>query len=387
MRKKRGKKREEKKEVKKGLSTVLVMLILILVSISAVSIVWVVVKNVLQSESEHVSIGQFVLNAQIMNVYFDNNSNDVNLTVKRNQGEGEFDTLRFVFYDGQSYEIVTQAVSLDELEERQFSIHLNDLTVSHLASISMVPILNQNGKEDIGNTLDEYTVREETNLSFTTSWGDLVLWLKCDDDLSDSRAIDSSRYNHSGNCSGTTCPSYLPTGGPDGSGAYDFNGIDDQLKVFDTGDVLDLNASGTISVWVWVNEIPASTYTALAIKRFGDYSRPYNLYLNPAEMVYFTLGNSTTLNSNSDSVTYSTSLKDGSWHHVVGVWNYTNLSLYVDGIKRNEKARTVGDLEINNEALWIGRRTGYFNGTIDALRIYNRSLSLSEIQNLYNNKI
>jgi len=150
----------------RGLSTIVVTLIIILVSLVAVGIIWIVVRNVIQRGSEGIQMGQFTLDAKIKNVNLENISNNVNLTVKRNPGEGAFTGLKFIFYDGRNSEVITQTVSLNELEERGFNFHLNILNVSQLVSISIVPILNVNGKETIGNVLDKYTVRGSEQYQF-----------------------------------------------------------------------------------------------------------------------------------------------------------------------------------------------------------------------------
>jgi len=143
---------------KRGLSTIVVTLIIILISLVAVGIIWVVVRNVIQTGTEQVALGQFTLDAKIKDVGTDNSSNNVTLTVRRNAGAGEFSKINFVFSDGKDSEVITEAVSLNQLEERRFILHLIKLNVSKLISISIVPILNQNGKDIIGNVLDKYTI-------------------------------------------------------------------------------------------------------------------------------------------------------------------------------------------------------------------------------------
>lgn len=142
----------------KGLSTIVVTLIIILISLVAVGIIWVVVRNVIQTGTEEMALGQFTLDAKIKDVSTYNSSNNVTLTVRRNAGAGEFTKINFLFSDGRDSEVITETVSLSQLEERRFYFHLTKLNVSKLISISIVPVLNQNGKEIIGNVLDKYTV-------------------------------------------------------------------------------------------------------------------------------------------------------------------------------------------------------------------------------------
>jgi hypothetical protein len=74
------------------------------------------------------------------------------------------------------------------------------------------------------------------------------------------------------------------------------------------------------------------------------------------------------------------------WYFIVEVWNDGNAQVYVNGIKIGE---TSGGIPVvrNSEPLEIGRdqpgALEYMIGTIDDIRIYNRALSESEIQELY----
>ncbi|MGD8413421.1 MAG: LamG domain-containing protein [Candidatus Latescibacterota bacterium] len=88
----------------------------------------------------------------------------------------------------------------------------------------------------------------------------------------------------------------------------------------------------------------------------------------------------------------STTIRDGSWHHIVALRNATIARFYFDGVQ-------IGDgLSINGNkttvaAIIVGQeqdsRAGGFDrgqswaGDLDNLRIYDRALSSSEIQQLY----
>ena len=85
-------------------------------------------------------------------------------------------------------------------------------------------------------------------------------------------------------------------------------------------------------------------------------------------------------------------LNDGNWHHVVGIKNGTTLVMYGDAIIGSTATLSVGSSKIDNPSpICIGIRCGLtavtdFNGTVDEIRIYNRSLSASEVQELYLSK-
>ena len=60
---------------------------------------------------------------------------------------------------------------------------------------------------------------------------------------------------------------------------------------------------------------------------------------------------------------------------------------YVDGSLQNTSSYAVGNGLSNTNNFVIGAASplgGYFNETIDDVRIYNRALSATEIKNLYN---
>jgi hypothetical protein len=75
------------------------------------------------------------------------------------------------------------------------------------------------------------------------------------------------------------------------------------------------------------------------------------------------------------------------WHHVVATVSGTNGWVYLDG--GLDGSGIVGNIPVNTLDVYIGlahpgRGSGFwFNGHIDDVRIYNRALSASEVQQLY----
>jgi len=71
------------------------------------------------------------------------------------------------------------------------------------------------------------------------------------------------------------------------------------------------------------------------------------------------------------------------WHYVVGTWNGTNQSLWVDGVMK--ASMTCTGIQFDNVSVKIGGGASgrYFNGTIDEVKIYNRALSAAEILSEY----
>lgn len=75
-------------------------------------------------------------------------------------------------------------------------------------------------------------------------------------------------------------------------------------------------------------------------------------------------------------------LRTGSWHHVAATWNSSDnlISLYRDGVLQDTSSTTIpGMTVLDKGALFIGR---YYNGDIDDVIIFNRALTVSEVQQL-----
>jgi len=84
-----------------------------------------------------------------------------------------------------------------------------------------------------------------------------------------------------------------------------------------------------------------------------------------------------------------TSVVDNKWHLLVGKYDGSTVSVYVDGKFENSSNFNHG-IGSNNSELIIGNDPDcpnrFFNGIIDDIRIYNRALSEEEIKVLYKKK-
>ncbi len=93
-------------------------------------------------------------------------------------------------------------------------------------------------------------------------------------------------------------------------------------------------------------------------------------------------GVSYTLNS-------SVPVNDNAWHHVVATYDNSTMKLYVDGVLQNSASYGFGSLPTNSFPVQLGKPydsanpNGYFNGMMDEVAIYNRSLNASEISQMY----
>ena len=158
--------------------------------------------------------------------------------------------------------------------------------------------------------------------------------------------------------------------------ALSFNGIDDQVVVTDSAS-LDLTNGMTVSAWVY--PLALNGWGTVVMKETSD-DLAYALYADngssrPAG--YVKIGGSTY------SVTGNSSLALNLWTHLALTYDGTTLRLFVDGVEQDNRALT-GSIEVSSQPLRIGGNTVWstedFNGRLDEVRVFNRALSLAELQ-------
>ena len=85
---------------------------------------------------------------------------------------------------------------------------------------------------------------------------------------------------------------------------------------------------------------------------------------------------------------YPANFQKNMWYHVAVTYDGSNIRMYVNGT--NVKTDPYSDgLFVSTENVYIGAKDStspglFFNGSISDLMIWNRSLSTSEIEDIYN---
>ncbi|MBM3246922.1 hypothetical protein FJZ17_00045 [Candidatus Pacearchaeota archaeon] len=185
---------------------------------------------------------------------------------------------------------------------------------------------------------------------------------------------DASINGNNGTLSGAVINS---TSGKYGMGAF-FDGINDVISVADSNS-LDLTTRGTISLWAKRNSLKSyQMYVTKATP--GSTSTGYQL------MDYATTGRITFRWSTdlAETIISKNNLSVGNWSHLAVTYNGSQLRIYIDGVLDNSTAYSTNAVA-NTELLRVGARSDgyYFNGSIDEVRIWNRSLSAEEIYEQY----
>jgi len=211
---------------------------------------------------------------------------------------------------------------------------------------------------------------------------------------------DYSGYGNNGTVSGAT---WNASSGYDGKGAYQFDGSSDFINVSDDNS-LDIATELTISAWVKLDTLDNSAGTRQRQPIIAKYDAStsqrgleagFEDTLNSRCIDKFAFAISSTLSVFTGGIRCSDiSPAVDTWYHVVYRFKANDhMEIYINGTNHSENSFTLGSLPsgiaVNSMNLLIGRAyddIGFFNGSIDDLQIYNRSLSPEQIQALYQNR-
>jgi parallel beta-helix repeat protein len=149
-----------------------------------------------------------------------------------------------------------------------------------------------------------------------------------------------------------------------------------------------LNITNEITVEVWINKNKDIDYQAFVMKGTGAAEAPAG-HRNSFLLRAWSSGNvqfrilKAAAADQAVSATTTGGVSVGEWHHIVGVYDRQNVSVYVDGVRTEGEAYT-GDIRDSSVDVLVGKDTYYsqaraLNGSIDELKIYNFSLSEEQI--------
>lgn len=187
-----------------------------------------------------------------------------------------------------------------------------------------------------------------------------------------------------------TCNTSGTAWGNGASGKYNaslnFDGTDDYISI-PSSTSLNLNIV-SVSLWVKASTQVGGAFSRLIAK--SDLLEGWTVQVNsggPGVMARVDTSAAISQGNNSYSID---NVLDGSWHHVVFIFNNGNLKGYKDGNLAVNVNYQVGDGSLSNATpLAIGARSSgtvgsFFTGQIDDARLFNYVLSSNQIKKLYN---
>ncbi len=144
-----------------------------------------------------------------------------------------------------------------------------------------------------------------------------------------------------------------------------------------------LDITSTITLAAWIKPTKTSAYTQYIIKKVigTTTSSGYELSLSSGGKVFVRFNGGTTLTTRVDS-NYLYPTDGNTWVHVAATYDGSNIKVYINGTLDNSKTVSFA-IGSNSTNLGIGAQPDGvypFQGMIDDARVYNRALSLEEVQ-------
>lgn len=220
----------------------------------------------------------------------------------------------------------------------------------------------------------------------------LTAYWRLDDGTSGASPTTAADSSTNGITAGTLTNSPTWTTGQIGS-AVDFDGTDDYIAVADTP-LLDFGDTDDFTLTGWFNRDTATTDDVIVAKRTTVLanSTGYVAYLDATtDKLVFEVSDGTDEYSLSSVSTFTSGAKTG-WHHFAIVWDQDSSGgseIYIDGVADGATdSGTIGNVGDLSNAFQFGIGVNSlgnnpFDGKIDEVRVYSRTLSLDEIVELY----
>ena len=225
----------------------------------------------------------------------------------------------------------------------------------------------------------------------------LVGWWRMDDTNQSvgtygAKVYDTSGYGNNGTAINQ---SHQVDNGKLGKG-FEFDGAGDYININDSGTLLDFNDTYnyTWSAWIKYNEFPESLQCYISKDRCGGKCVGYNLCINNSG----TTNDITVCAPTNDAQLLCGStgsyISKNNWIHSVIVYNGSyGWKLYVNGVYNGTAYMEASSDLPSNFYLGAGADVSqsnqtpkyFFNGSIDDVMVFNRSLSAEEIYGLYAN--
>ncbi|MBT7105751.1 hypothetical protein HN933_02775 [Candidatus Woesearchaeota archaeon] len=271
---------------------------------------------------------------------------------------------------------IDTADNTNSTETRQITL---DTTPPAMSFVSPTPANNTRQPERsflVNASINEFVldyIYYDWNGTNHTFWNDSLVLMYNFDNVSalgenDSYVVDVSDYGNDGVVNGSV---FNLSGGKYG-GAFDFDGVDDSVEI-ESSSSLNISGNITLSVWVNINNLSNDFSFLSKEDAFAFHTSTVSL-----DELRFTIPGLW------DSDSTDADLEIGRWHHLTVTYDRTNVRFYSNGVLVGVSSKTDAIPSNSNpivigEDQWVGAGSSYFNGTIDEVRIWNRSLTADEV--------
>ncbi|MCL4366210.1 LamG domain-containing protein [Patescibacteria group bacterium] len=166
-----------------------------------------------------------------------------------------------------------------------------------------------------------------------------------------------------------------------------FDGTDDYVSVPHNSSLNFAQKDFSVSAWIKLAS-DATGYEAIAVKGVNQTptNENYGLYVtndsNKIRFQFTSSGAYSYIDSNNG-------LTSGTWYHIVGTYDGSNEKIYINGALNKTSSST--NAPDTNSLLSFqyfanyGLPALYFNGQLDDVKVYNYTLTPTQIKDIYNN--
>lgn len=162
----------------------------------------------------------------------------------------------------------------------------------------------------------------------------------------------------------------------------EFDGVDDYVNC---GHNPSLDITGDITIEAWINTYTTTPFVQDIVEKRSDGGQnwdDFSFYIRSNDELSF---HTSMMGAATIYETSNLNLKTHTWYHVAATYNSTTLKIYCNGLEVLSENDASG-IAVNSYETWIGNNDyidEYFNGMIDEVRIYNRTLTEGEINAHY----
>ncbi|MBT6336091.1 DUF2341 domain-containing protein [Candidatus Woesearchaeota archaeon] len=219
--------------------------------------------------------------------------------------------------------------------------------------------------------------------NYTMYNSSLVLMMNFDNvsDLGENDTLVAD-LSENGNNNGTLFSGAIINSSGKYNGGVHLDGINDYLLI-NHNETNSLTNNFTLSAWINKRGgLAGGSYPMIIAKANSHADAQYEFYLYEGNEIAFY---SSDFSTDWTTVVADTTLSNNIWHSITVVYSNNQAQFYLDGVADGVVATSGTIYEDSNNDLYIGKRNNgmLFDGSIDEVRIWNRSLTAEEISQQY----